>query len=448
MADLNTTEQAPAAELVKRDEAVALAPEVLPASDQSAAAPAAAPTETVTPTEAEPQVVQPTEETPVEHCETVNDAAALPAAAAINPAAHVPDGATPQEPSVEEQPEYLTKIAGLTQFFEQLPQILTETGHQEMWGVVLKNHEDVPTVNVLIKFLRANEGNVQAAQDQLRKALEWRKEINPIALVESGRYSAAKYDGLGYLTTYEQDGRPLVFTWNIYGAVKDVKKTFGDSNEFVKWRAALMEMAVQDLKMKDATEVIDYDGKKDHYQMIQVHDYLHVKFLRMDPVVRAATKQTIEVFSTAYPELLREKFFVNVPSIMGWMFSAMKLFLSRNTTRKFHPIANGANLAREFPSAIGDQIPKTYGGKGAELREGARTVQLVEDEVEPEAAQSESQPTQASSDVVAPAVPEKVEQPVAEEATAPVSAQPAMPEVLTKDAAVTEEEKPVSEVAK
>lgn len=140
-----------------------------------------------------------------------------------------------------------------------------------------------------------------------------------------------------------------------------------------------MEMAVQELKMKDATTVIDYNGEKDPYQMIQVHDYLNVKFFRMDPSVRAATKKTIEVFATAYPELLREKFFVNVPAIMGWVFGAMKLILSRNTTKKFHPIANGANLAHEFPTVVSEKIPKAYGGKGPELKDEARTVPLVDD---------------------------------------------------------------------
>lgn len=171
-----------------------------------------------------------------------------------------------------------------------------------------------------------------------------------------------------------------------------------------------MELAVQDLKMKDATEVIDYDGEKDPYQMIQVHDYLNVKFFRMDPSVRAATKKTIDVFSTAYPELLSEKFFVNVPSIMGWMFSAMKLFLSRNTTRKFHPISNGANLAREFPAAVADKIPKTYGGKGPELKDEARTVQLVEDQVEPKTKKEKGKPVEAPSESAAPAVPPKDEE--------------------------------------
>lgn len=198
---------------------------------------------------------------------------------------------------------------------------------------------------------------------------------------------------------------------------------------------------MQDLKMKDATEVIDYDGEKDPYQMIQVHDYLNVKFFRMDPSVRAATKKTIDVFSTAYPELLSEKFFVNVPSIMGWMFSAMKLFLSRNTTRKFHPISNGANLAREFPAAVADKIPKTYGGKGPELKDEARTVQLVEDQAEPETKKEESKPVEASSESAAPAVPPKDEETAKEGAPKEEAAkeEPVKVEVAaTAEVAITE----------
>lgn len=206
-------------------------------------------------------------------------------------------------------------------------------------------------------------------------------------------------------------------------------------SSFVKWRAALMELAVQDLKMKDATSVIDYDGEKDPYQMIQVHDYLNVKFFRMDPAVRTATKKTIEVFSTAYPELLREKFFVNVPSIMGWMFSAMKLILSRNTTRKFHPITNGANLAREFPAAIADKLPKTYGGKGSDLKDDARTVQLVEDKEEKkEEPKEKAKPVEVSGESAAPAEasaqPEEVKEISKDE---PTTSEPAKQETVKEE---------------
>lgn len=167
---------------------------------------------------------------------------------------------------------------------------------------------------------------------------------------------------------------------------------------------------MQDLKMKDATTVIDYDGEKDPYQMIQVHDYLNVKFFRMDPSVRAATKKTIDVLSTAYPELLREKFFVNVPAIMGWMFTAMKMILSRNITRKFHPITNGVNLAREFPACVADRIPKTYGGKGPELKDESQTVQLVEDKDEKqEDKKEETKTAEAAGESTTQEAPAKAE---------------------------------------
>ena len=182
--------------------------------------------------------------------------------------------------------------------------------------------------------------------------------------------------------------------------------------------------------MKDATTVIDYDGEKDPYQMIQVHDYLNVKFFRIDPALRAATKKTIDVFSTAYPELLREKFFVNVPAIMGWMFSAMKLILSRNTTRKFHPISNGANLAREFPAAVAEKIPKTYGGQGPELKEVARTVKLVEEEENVE----KTVVTENSGEASAPEAPAETEDTPQKEAVnaAPTKEEPAQ-EVASKE---------------
>jgi hypothetical protein len=136
------------------------------------------------------------------------------------------DAATSAAAKPEEQPAYLVKNPGLVQFFDKLPTLLTSTGHGEMWGVPLKDRDDVPTVNVLIKFLRANDGNLQAAEEQLRKALVWRKEMDPLALISTGRYSKLKFEGLGFVTKYEENGRPLVFTWNIYGAVKDISATF------------------------------------------------------------------------------------------------------------------------------------------------------------------------------------------------------------------------------
>jgi hypothetical protein len=155
-----------------------------------------------------------------------------------------------------------------------------------------------------------------------------------------------------------------------------------------------MELSVQELDLKSATEKILEDGidpyrkyltysvlftTKQHPGMVQVHDYLNVSFLRMDPSVKAASKKTIETFSMAYPELLKEKFFVNVPLVMGWVFAGMKLFLSAETVKKFHPLSYGSNLAAELPD-FGKDLPVAYGGKGKDIQEGLTVKYAVKDE--------------------------------------------------------------------
>lgn len=62
----------------------------------------------------------------------------------------------------------------------------------------------------------------------------------------------------------------------------------------------------------------------------------------------------------------QEKFFVNVPAIMGWMYAVIKVFIAEKTAKKFHPMANGVNLAAEFKTSGLDesQLPKEYGGQG------------------------------------------------------------------------------------
>jgi hypothetical protein len=129
-----------------------------------------------------------------------------------------------------------------------------------------------------------------------------------------------------------------------------------------------MELSVQELDLASATEAIPPNGA-DPYRMVQVHDYLNVSFLRMDPTIKAASTETIKTFSMAYPELLKEKFFVNVPVLMGWVFAAMKLFLSPETVKKFHPLSYGSSLAGEL-GAVGVELPAAYGGKGQDVKDG------------------------------------------------------------------------------
>ncbi|PQE28531.1 phosphatidylinositol transfer sfh5 protein [Rutstroemia sp. NJR-2017a WRK4] len=266
----------------------------------------------------------------------------------------------------------------LSKFFSELPSVFEATEWREMWGIELQESEThVQTSIVLEKFLRANNKDVAKSKAQLIEALKWRKKTQPGKLLDDKSFDNAKFGKLGYVTTHTTaSGAKEVITWNIYGAVKSVKNTFSDIAEFLEWRAALMELSIRKLDLASATEKIPENGP-DPYRMIQVHDYRNVSFLRMDPSIKAASKETIQTFSMAYPELLKEKFFVNVPVLMGWVFTAMKIFLSAETIKKFHPLSYGSSLAGEIPE-IAEQLPKDYGGNGQDLKEGTTVMYTAE----------------------------------------------------------------------
>ncbi|KAL7961737.1 CRAL-TRIO domain-containing protein [Trichoderma compactum] len=369
--------------------------------------------------------------------------------------------ATPEKVEQAEAPA-LTPETPLAEFTARLADIIKESAHSEMWGVELSSDAShAPTQVILQKFLRANNGDLAAAERQLAAALAWREEWQPTKLV-SEAFNKDKFGGLGFVTNHKDEaGNNTVITWNIYGSVKDNKATFGDVTEFIKWRAALMELGVQQLHLNDIAESLPEDGT-DKHQMLQVHDYRSVSFFRMDPAVKAASKETISVFSMAYPELLAHKYFVNVPAIMGWMFGAMKLFLAPATLKKFHPMTSGTTLSTELKS-IAPSLPKEYGGSGLPVQEGI-TVTLaesteaakVEAPVEPKSEAVEAPveaPAQANEAAVAE--PQTVDIPIRpKEEEAPVEAKkeqvpaPVEPKAKIEEAKAEEAKSPAEEETK
>lgn len=267
---------------------------------------------------------------------------------------------------------------------EELFRSAKASSHPEIWGVVLADPAThVPSQIVFQKYLNANDGDLVKAKDQLKKTLEWRAKNKPLELIKDS-YSKEKFGGLGYITSYTDstssgvEGKE-VFTWNVYGVVKDFGKTFDDMDAFIDWRVALMEMAMHELDIGSAT--LPITAENDPYKLYQIHDYKSISFFRSPPAVRAAAKKTVEVLALAYPETLREKFFINVPAVMGFMYGVMKLFVAPKTIKKFHPMSNGGALAAEFGDSkvkgLGEKLPKEYGGTGADLSVTGREPLLV-----------------------------------------------------------------------
>ncbi|KAF2419031.1 CRAL/TRIO domain-containing protein [Tothia fuscella] len=259
---------------------------------------------------------------------------------------------------------------------KQLPAILKETSYAEVYGITLDPSGPFHTKLILQKFLRGNANDVDKAATQLKNTLKWRKEFQPLKALEE-TFSKERFGGLGYVVELTDvpgsENKKDIATFNIYGAVKDNKKTFGDIDAFLRWRVALMELGIQKLALLTVTTPIpDFGSGPDPHQGIQIHDYLQVSFLRQDPHVKAASKAAIDTFSAYYPETLSRKIFVSVPLLMQWMFTAMKVLLSRETVKKFSVLS----YANQLHTALGGSVPKGYGGSGGSLEEVGETVKL------------------------------------------------------------------------
>lgn len=117
---------------------------------------------------------------------------------------------------------------------KELPGILEESEYNEVYGIHLDASGPFHTKLILQKFLRGNANDVEKAKAQLAGALKWRKEFQPLKALEE-TFSREKFGGLGFVIELEDvpgsANKKDFATFNIYGAVKDKKKTFGDLDE-------------------------------------------------------------------------------------------------------------------------------------------------------------------------------------------------------------------------
>lgn len=240
---------------------------------------------------------------------------------------------------------------------KSLPSLLQEAQYDELFGYQLTStgeyfNKDVHDA-LIFKFLQANEFDLEATKGQLLNALKWRKEFNPLSAAFNETHDK-KFDAIGQLTNYETNPENTkIITWNIYGANGNPKELFKDLEKFLRYRIGLMERSVQ---------LLDFTDPENNF-VTQVHDYQNVSFLRMDPDIKKGTKATIQIFQDYYPELLYKKFFVNIPSVLFWVFEVVKRLLPTTTTKKFFILNYGSGLVKH----LGEQVPKIYGGKGESL---------------------------------------------------------------------------------
>lgn len=260
----------------------------------------------------------------------------------------------------------------LQQLIQDIPDILAKTedpSYDEIYGYRIapeeKEYVNVEIRNeILLKFLIAREYDIEKAKEMLVNTFNWRRKF----LVLSAAYDE-KFDKdlekMGVITNYEGNKDNFsVVTWNLYANLKNPKKLFAkfgvgvdnpDKTDlpgtmFLRWRVGLMERSLA---------LLDFTNP-DKCKIAQVHDYNNVSMFRMDPGMKAATKEIITIFGDNYPEFLSKKYFINVPLLMGWVFAFFKAtgFMSAATLKKFEMLNHG-DLSEAFGK---ENLPQAYNG--------------------------------------------------------------------------------------
>ena len=84
---------------------------------------------------------------------------------------------------------------------------------------------------ILAKFARARNLDVAQAADMLAATLRWRDEFQLDAVMHE-EFDPEVFGKLGKVAGKDKDGCPV--TYNLYGAVKDMKAVFGDVQKFIR----------------------------------------------------------------------------------------------------------------------------------------------------------------------------------------------------------------------
>ncbi|KAF8074934.1 CRAL-TRIO domain-containing protein [Lyophyllum atratum] len=249
--------------------------------------------------------------------------------------------------------------AALKEFRAVLPQIFADGFPDDpkakdkpitFWGVRIDPNQprDARVSVVLMKFLRARNLSVSDAREMLVSTFRWRTSINIDALMKE-EFPEDVFENVGRIFGRDKEGRPVVY--NMYGG-KNISQVFSDVERFIRWRVALQEKSVS---MLDFTEID---------QTVQIHDYLGVSITSRDANSKRAASEATNIFQSHYPELLYKKFFVNVPTLMNWIFWAFKPLIPAATLAKMSMVGTGHHALRKalLPIIDARELPTNYGG--------------------------------------------------------------------------------------
>ncbi|KAI1859663.1 uncharacterized protein JN550_011858 [Neoarthrinium moseri] len=234
--------------------------------------------------------------------------------------------------------------------------------------------ETASTRVILLKILWYNMCNIDDTARQLKRILDWRQRHQPGEMLKKALNRDA-YEQACKVTCHDLgSGHLQVIIYNrYYDKVEDVQATFGDAAAFYRFRLYVVEKAMR-LLMSSVETPIAPD--LDYYRFITVDDLRRRPFPQ--PRVIHEAREQARGLGYYYPNCLRARYEVNVPTLYGWYVWFWESVRRKQEDALFegcrpgrYRVKDGRDLAREmFKREAGLEVarlPHEYGGQNGTL---------------------------------------------------------------------------------
>mmetsp|Transcript_11072 Transcript_11072/g.25344 ORF Transcript_11072/g.25344 Transcript_11072/m.25344 type:complete len:378 (+) Transcript_11072:112-1245(+) len=232
---------------------------------------------------------------------------------------------------------------------------------QSIWGVNVEVQSEASDI-VLLKYLRAEEKNVDIAADRIAQTLIFRADCQMEELIKAELPDY--FQGHDEITGWDTEGRPVMISH--FGNM-DIDKVFGDAEAFVRYRVQLMEKSIAMLPFKKGAAE----------DLCQVHNYAGVLSSMYKSHVKDGVSAVSKVFERHYPEFKGVTVFVNFPAFFSKFWKAFSTFLPERTLKKFVILGSNDHEAlfeKLAPGLVPDSLGGLYTKPPSKLKSGGRGV--------------------------------------------------------------------------
>ncbi|CAG7831269.1 unnamed protein product [Allacma fusca] len=208
-------------------------------------------------------------------------------------------------------------------------------------------NDDLNSDMELLRWIRAREHDLEAAEKMLRKHIQWREETmydqigNWEVPAELKSYIHDEFIG------YDRENSPIVFSelgkWNF-------KKLFQESDSgvecFFNSRWKLIVRATELMRAKRTSDGVPVT------QMAIIMNFDGFSIRQTTFQVLRAQSDVARLFEANFPEILKICVIYNVPWFFPKIFSFIKPFLSQKTFGKFHIVGKMSEDTTEFMKSL------------------------------------------------------------------------------------------------